>query len=49
MLTRFLCWWLGHWYINEEDVLPDTREGPRIGDVRCCRCPAKQLDWRLWC
>lgn len=48
-MTRFLCWWLGCWYINEEDGLPDTRTGVRLGDVRCCRYPEKMGDWRLWC
>lgn len=48
MLTRLTCWLLGHMWINEEDGLPDKRNGVPIGDVRCCRCPEKQADWRLW-
>lgn len=47
-MTRLLCWWLGHWWFNVNDLLPDGERVGRVGAVQCCRCPARREDWREW-
>ena len=48
MIARLLCRWLGCWWWNQNDGLPDAESGPRIGQVRCWRCGARVDDWREW-
>jgi hypothetical protein len=48
-MTRFLCAWLGHWWLSENNLTPGHPVDPHThGTLLCPRCGERLEDWRGW-